>query len=97
MKTGSCANESTYKGTAGPTGRNANAMGRNINERAMGRNFQNRGSMVVLNRYASALCFLKVSWMDDILRYAVLCFAVLICHAMLCYAYVAVLHERMTG
>ena len=60
MKTGSCANESTYKGTAGPTGRNANAMGRNINERAMGRNFQNRGSMVVLNRYASALCFLDV-------------------------------------
>ena len=49
--------------------------------------------MVVLNRYASALCFLKVSWMDDILRYAVLCFAVLICHAMLCY----VNEERRRG
>ena len=56
---------------------NGHIMGRKSNERAMG-----RGCSLALAMFS---CYAML-W-DDMLRYATLCYALLICHAMLCYAY----------
>ena len=79
VKTGSCASESTYKGTAGPTGRNASAMGRNINERAMG-----RGVHLLCTVWAWMRCSHALPCCGMIF-YAMLCYVLLCWYAMLCY------------